>query len=280
MVKAKRCDSCGVAPLRRNGITHSDAKMKANILNNQFVSVFSTETDNTNTKCLAGGPQFEMDPIQISTTGVSKLLRNLQSHKATGPDGILTHLLKITADEVPGALQLIFQASLTQGSVSSDWKKAHIVPVFKKGDRANPANYRPISLTSVCSKVMEHVLHSSIITHLAHHNMLSDQQHGFRKTRSCVSQLILTIDDLAKSIDDSSQTDAILPDFSKAFDKVSHTRLLSKLQHYGIRNSTLTWITDFLKDRTQDVLLDGQTSSESPVTSGVPQAQSLGPYCS
>jgi len=112
MVKAKCCDSFGVAPRRRNGITHSDVKMKANILNNHFVSVFSKETDNTNTKCLAGGPQPEMDPIQISTTGVSKLLRNLQSHKATGPDGIPTHLLKITADEVAGALQLIFQASL------------------------------------------------------------------------------------------------------------------------------------------------------------------------
>jgi len=138
-----------------------------------------------------------------------------------------------------GALQLILQASLTQGRVPSDWKKAHIVPFFKKGDRATRGLglYRPISLTSVCSKVMEHVLHSSIITHLEHHNVLPDQQHGFRKTRSCESQLILTIDDLAKSIDDSRQTDAILIDFSKAFDKVSHTRLLSKLQHYGIRNS-------------------------------------------
>jgi len=277
MVKAKRCDSSGVAPLRQNGITYSDAKTKANILNNQFVSVFSKETGSVNTTCLAGGPHPEMDPIQISVTGISKLLRHLHSHKATGPDGIPTHLLKITADEVAGVLQLIFQASLTQGCVPSDWKKAHIVPVFKKGDRANPANYRPISLTSVCSKIMEHVLHSSIITHLDQHNILSDQQHGFRKTRSCESQLILTIDDLAKGIDNSSQIDAILLDFSKAFDKVSHTRLLSKLQHYGINSSTLTWITDFLKDRTQDVMLDGQTSSESPVTSGVPQGTVLGP---
>jgi len=97
-------------------------------------------------------------------------------------------------------------------------------------DHANPGNYRPISLTSVCSKVMEHILHSSIMNHLEHHKMLSDQQHGFRKNRSCETQIILSIDDMAKCVDDHGQTDAILLDFSIAFDKVSHSRLLLKAQ--------------------------------------------------
>jgi len=91
---------------------------------------------------------------------------------------------------------------------------------------------------------MEHILHSSIMNHLEHHKMLSDQQHGFRKNRSCETQLILSIDDVAKCVDDHGQTDAILLDFSKAFDKVSHSWLLLKLKHYSINNCTLNWISD------------------------------------
>lgn len=277
VVKSKRQDSSGVAPLRRGGIMHNDAKVKASILNDQFVSVFSTEPADPPITHLNGKPVPDIHPITFTVTGISKLLRNLISHKASGPDGIPTHLLKITAEESAAVLQLIFQASVAQESVPLDWKKADVVPIFKKGDRANPCNYRPISLTSVCSKIMEHIVHSCIINHLEHHNVLTDQQHGFRKNRSCDTQLILTINDLAKCVDNHGQTDAILLDFSKAFDKVSHSRLLLKLKHYGVQNSILNWITDFLSNRSQRVVLDSQASSNVPVTSGVPQGTVLGP---
>jgi hypothetical protein len=113
--------------------------------------------------------------------------------------------------------------------LSNGWKSANITPLFKKGDRSAPVNYHPASLTSVCSKVMEHIFHSHIIKHIDKLGLLADSQHGFRKRRSTETQLIPFIDDLAKSLDVGEQIDCILLDFSKAFDKVLHSRLLMKI---------------------------------------------------
>jgi len=172
---------------------------------------------------------------------------------------------------------LLFQASIDQGRVPAEWKRANIVPIFKKDSRSDAANYRPISLTSVLCKLCEHVVHCAVIRHLNEHNILTNAQHGFRQRRSCETQLILTIEDLAKGLDNRSQIDIILLDYEKAFDKVSHRHLLLKVQHYGVTGSTLHWIRDFLANRTQQVILDGQCSGESAVTSGVPQGSVLGP---
>ncbi len=109
------------------------------------------------------------------------------------------------------------------------------------------------------------------------YQVLTDSQYGFHKRRSCDTQLILTIHDLAKGIEEKGQTDLILLDFSKAFDKVLHRLLLHKIEHYGVRGCTLRWIKDFLSNRTQKVLVDGQASNEAHVTSGVPQGSVLGP---
>ena len=105
--------------------------------------------------------------------------------------------------------------------------KANVVPLFKKGDRAAPSNYRPVSLTCICSKILEHVIYSHIFTHLTQYNILCDQQHGFRHSRSCKTQLIISINDLAESLNRNEQTDVIFIDFSKAFDKVSHLHLFT-----------------------------------------------------
>jgi len=110
-------------------------------------------------------------------------------------------LLNETAKQISPALTLVFQASINQGKVPEEWKSANITPLFKKGDRSAPVNYRPVSLTSVCSKVMEHIIHSHIIKHMDKLGLLADSQHGFRKRRSTETQLILSIDDLAKSLD-------------------------------------------------------------------------------
>ena len=208
-IKSKKCDASGVAPLQSNGINHSDSIRKSNILNNQFTSVFTVE-DTTTLPKMKPANHPTVRPIMVNSKGVLKLLNDINPYKATGPDAIPGRLLKSLSDEVADILTMIFQASLDQGKIPKDWKKAFISPIFKKGDRHKPANYRPVSLTSICCKILEHIVHSHVITHLDDHHLLNDAQHGFRKRRSCESQLILTVQDLAKGLNDGEQIDAVL----------------------------------------------------------------------
>jgi hypothetical protein len=125
--------------------------------------------------------------------------------------------------EIAPVLAHIFQKSLDSGQAPSDWRVANISPIFKKGDRCTPSNYRPVSITSVCSKLLEHIIFSNIMEHYNQHNILTDAQHGFRRGRSCETQLIMTAQDLTKSIDDGKQTDAIVLDFLRHLTE-SHTK--------------------------------------------------------
>ena len=154
---------------------------------------------------------------------------NLKPNKAAGPDDIPLMLLKEAADKIAPAITLLFQASLNQGNTPLTWRKALVVPIFKKGSKSDASNHRPISLTSVLCKLCEHILHSTILTHLANHKILSDAQHGFRKRRSCDTQLLLALYDFARGLEDKSQTYIIFLDFAKAIDKVSHQGLLKSL---------------------------------------------------
>ena len=139
-----------------------------------------------------------------------------------GPDQLHPKVLKQLAATVAPILQIIFQKSIDSGKVPSDWKKAHVSPIFKKGERHKPSNYRPVSLTCICSKRLEHIVTNHLLNHLKHHHILYDLQHGFRSKRSTETQLISFTQDVIKTLKAGNQTDVIIMDFTKAFDKVSH----------------------------------------------------------
>jgi hypothetical protein len=191
-------------------------------------------------------------------------------------DGLYLNNVKY-ADQLAAPLQDLFQSSINTGEVPQDWKDANISAIFKKGSRSCAANYRPVSLTSVVCKALEHVIHSHVMKHLEKHHILTDFQHGFRAKKSTETQLILTVHDISKELNKNNIVDVAVLDFSKAFDKVPHRRLISKLQYYGLSGEISTWVKNFLSGRTQQVVIDGHTSLPAAVTSGVPQGTVTGP---
>ena len=174
-------------------------------------------------------------------------------------------------------LQVIFQWSIDEGTLPQAWKEATISLVYTNECRSNPANYHPVSLTCFLCQILENIINRHIRNHLDEHRILVDAQHGFRKRRSCNTQLILTCHDLAKVVNDSRQVDMLVLDFAKAFDTVAHKRLLGKLESYGIDGNLYRWIQSFLEGRAQRVVVDGETSGPASVKSGVPQGSVLGP---
>ena len=276
-IKLNRTDSIGVPPLKdeNNNVIESN-RGKANVLNNHFQSVFTNE-DTTNIPSKGPSPFTEIEDIIVTSPGIEKQLQNLKPNKAAGPDQISPWILKNFANECARMLQIIYIQSYETGNLPSEWKTAVVSPIHKKDDKSSPKNYRPISLTCIACKVMEHVLCSHMSKFFQANNILSPHQHGFRKGFSTETQLITVLDDWLRSLDKRRRTDVLLLDFSKAFDTVPHKRLLHKLSYYGISGKTHRWIENFLTSRSQCVQVCGERSGWVKVSSGVPQGTVMGP---
>ena len=157
-------------------------------------------------------------------------------------------LLQSLAKEITPVVHFIFTQSLCTGELPTEWTQTNVAPIFKKGSKLQAVNYRHVSLTCITCKLFEHIICKHILAHLEDHKILTDLQHGFRSGRSCETQLVTTIQDLAQMHNKKgSQIDISVLDFSKAFDTVPHDDLLSKLKHYGIDEKIWLWICNFLK---------------------------------
>ena len=189
-VKHNKTEQCGVVSLKYQGLTYTDPVDKANILNRQFESVFS-KPQPLSLKQLAKQTIAVMHTAKMQVIeSVDKLLQGLSPNKASGPDEISPKILKELHHEIAPILTLIFNLSLQTGVVPLDWRRADVVPVYKKGSNAKACNYRPISLTCIASKWLEHILVSNIMSHFDDNTFLTPYQHGFRSKHSCESQLI------------------------------------------------------------------------------------------
>jgi hypothetical protein len=211
----------------------ADTIEKANMLNEQFQSVFTSEYDDP-IPDKGTSKHLNIPPLTISIPGIKQLLNNINSHKATGPDNISGRVLKELQDKTAPMLNLIFTKSFHTGQTPIDWKTSHVAPAFKKGDKHKAVNYRSISLTCICWKLMEHIVTKHVINHIENNKFLYELQHGFRHNRSNDTQLLSFIQELSETDNKYIQTGLIIMDFAKAFDIVPtpQTSLQTKLLWY------------------------------------------------
>ncbi|KAL5247652.1 hypothetical protein ACHWQZ_G019515 [Mnemiopsis leidyi] len=277
-LRNKRQLKTGVPTLERSdGSRTSGPAESAEALAEAFSSVFVHEPE-----ILPSVEKPEVEPdilcdIDITFDKVKQQLEGLNCFKSYGPDGVHPKLLKSLADDSSfvEAVVKLFRKCTDSGELPKIWKSASLTALFKNGSKTDPLNYRPVSSTCIMCKVYEKILRDEILEFVD--DKINPHQHGFVKGKSCLSNLLETMDCVIDLLEEGFPVDILFFDFKKAFDRVPHRRLLLKLKSLGIKGKVLDIIKDFLIGRTFRVSVQGEFSSIKDILSGIPQGSVLGP---
>ena len=268
-----------IPPLLVNGTFETDFRKKAGIFNTFFADQCSIINNGSVLPVINYKTHKRLTNITISPEDLSSMIKDLNPNKAHGHDNISIKMIKICGDTIIPPLKIIFELAIKSSHFPDSWKKGNIIPVHKKESKNVITNYRPISLLPIFGKIFEKVIYNNLFKYLQDNNFLSDNQSGFRSGDSCISQLITITHDIFKAFDGnpSLETRGVFLDISKAFDKVWHDGLLYKLKCLGVEGNFYNILKNYLHNRKQRVVLNGQSSSWLEINAGVPQGSVLGP---
>ena len=213
---------------------------------------------------------------EITSDFVARELSNLKMNKATGLDDLSARLLKDAGTTITKPIAYIINLSFKSGKIPSDWKSAKVIPIYKAGKKNDEDNYRPISILPLVSKIMERAVQIQLLQHLTENQVLSTHQSGFRKKHSTETAIAFFSDCILKNMNEKLITGTIFIDLKKAFDLVNHKCLIHKLDHYGIRDQSLSWFREYSTTRTHRTQYGNELSNSLPITCGVPQGSILG----
>ena len=250
---------------------------KCELLNIYFSFISSLEDANIPLPDIEHRTNNFLRDIVITTDEIVDIIKILNPNKASGPDIISHKMLKLCPEKIAVPLQIMFNKSLLQCKYPTSWKIAHVIAIFKKGDKSLPSNYRPISLISCVGKIMEGVIYKYVFNHLQRNKLIYEYQSGFLPKYSTVHQLLEMYNCILNSLEKKEISCFVFCDFSKAFDKVWHKGLLHKIKSYGVDSNLLSWFSSYLQDRQQRVVINNSSSSLCNVPAGVPHGSVLGP---